>query len=212
MNGKLLIALPKGRLNEPALRLLADAGVVIGDGGTASRTLLVEDTRGRYKFVQLKPVDIPVYVESGVIDAGIVGSDILRELDSDVFEPLDLQIGKCRLAVAGPEGETVSYTRNLRVATKYPRTSARFFTSRNAHIHIVRLEGSVEIAPLLGLSDVIVDLVETGRTLRENGMAVVEEVAPVSAKLIVNRTAMKMKARDVNTLLANLDRVIYAHP
>ncbi len=211
MNGKLLIALPKGRVYDPALALLAQAGIVVDPTAQASRALIFEDTAGRYQFVALKPVDIPVYVESGVIDAGIVGSDILREGDSDVNEPLDLQIGKCRLAVAGPDGKSVSYHHNIRVATKYPRTANRFFQARNAHVHIVRLEGSVEIAPLLGLADVIVDLVETGRTLRENGMSIIEEVAAVSSKLIVNRTAMKMKASAVSTLIADLDRIVYAN-
>jgi ATP phosphoribosyltransferase len=211
MNGTMLIALPKGRLYEKALRLLASAGVVVAEGGSSSRALLLEDTGGRFQFVQLKPVDIPVYVESGAIDAGIVGTDILRELESDVYEPLDLQIGECRMVVAGPHGTSLPYQQNLRVATKYPKTAGRFFLSRNAHIHIVRLEGSVEIAPQLGLAEVIVDLVETGRTLRENSMSILDEVAQVSAKLIVNRTAMKMKAAAVTTLLKDLDRIIYAH-
>lgn len=211
MNGKLLIALPKGRVYDAALGLLARASIVIDATAQASRALIFEDTAERFQFVALKPVDIPVYVESGVIDAGIVGSDILREADSDVNEPLDLQIGKCRLAVAGPDGKSVSYHQNIRVATKYPRTANRFFQARSAHVHIVRLEGSVEIAPLLGLADVIVDLVETGRTLRENGMSIIEDVAGVSSKLIVNRTAMKMKAMAVNALITDLDRIVYAN-
>ena len=209
MNGKLLLALPKGRVYDAAINILSRAAIDIDPGAQASRALLFEDTQHRYQFVALKPVDIPVYVESGVIDAGIVGSDILREADSDVNEPLDLRIGKCRLAVAGPDGKQVSYQQNISVATKYPRTASRFFSARNAHVHIVRLEGSVEIAPLLGLADVIVDLVETGRTLRENGMSIIEEVAAVSSKLIVNRTSMKMKAAAVNELITELDRVVY---
>ncbi len=211
MNEKVLIALPKGRLFEQTIALLGRAGVHADETHAGSRRLTFTDREGRFEFVCLKPVDIPVYVESGSIDAGVVGSDILRELDSDVYEPLDLQIGKCRLAVAAPEGIAPSYDHALRVATKYPRTAAQFFRSKNAHVHIVRLDGSVEIAPLLGLSDVIVDLVETGRTLRENGMSIVEEVAPVSAKLIVNRTAMKMKAGTLGQLIAQLDMVVYAN-
>jgi ATP phosphoribosyltransferase len=212
MNGKLLLALPKGRVYDAAVMLLARAAIDLDPGSQSSRALLFEDTRHRYQFVALKPVDIPVYVESGVIDAGIVGSDILREVDSDVNEPLDLRIGRCRLAVAGPDGKQFSYQQNLRVATKYPRTASRFFSGRNAHVHIVRLEGSVEIAPILGLSDVIVDLVETGRTLRENGMSIIEDVSSVSSKLIVNRTAMKMKGAAVTALISDLDRVVYENP
>jgi ATP phosphoribosyltransferase len=210
MKQKLLIALPKGRLLDQSIELMGKAGIVVtpGDG---SRLLFVEDRDKQFRFVMLKPVDIPVYVESGVIDAGVCGSDILRELDSDVNEPLDLQIGRCALAVAGPANKEVSYRGNIHVATKYPRTAARFFKGKNAHVHIVKLEGSVEIAPLLGLADVIVDLVETGRTLRENGMRVIEEVSPVSAKLIVNRTAMKIKAQQVNNLISQFDRVVYAN-
>jgi ATP phosphoribosyltransferase len=210
MKQKLLIALPKGRLLDQSIELMGKAGIVVtpGDG---SRLLFIEDRDKVFRFVMLKPVDIPVYVESGVIDAGICGSDILREQDSDVNEPLDLQIGKCALAVAGPADKEVSYRRNIHVATKYPRTAARFFKGKNAHVHIVKLDGSVEIAPLLGLADVIVDLVETGRTLRENGMRVLEEIAPVSAKLIVNRTAMKIKSQQVNNLISQFDRVVYAN-
>lgn len=205
------IALPKGRLNSQAVDLLARAGIVIDPASEQSRALLFEDTESRYQFVALKPIDIPVYVESGAIDAGIVGTDILREYDNSVHEPLDLQIGKCRLAVAGPAGKEISYHRNITVATKYPNTARRFFASKKAHVHIVRLDGSVEIAPMLGLSDVIVDLVETGRTLRENGMSILEEIAQISAKLIVNRTAMKLKGTQANALITSLDRIVYAH-
>jgi len=211
MTSRLRIALPKGRLLEQSIELLSRAGIRISDEAVASRRLTVTDGEGKFEFIQLKPVDIPVYVESGAVDAGIVGSDILRELDSDVYEPLDLQIGKCRLSVAAPNGVELSYDKHLAIATKYPKTASRFFTSRHAHVQIVRLEGSVEIAPLLGLADAIVDLVETGRTLRDNGLRVVEDIAAVSAKLIVNRTAMKTKARRINALVSKLDGTIYAH-
>jgi ATP phosphoribosyltransferase len=135
----------------------------------------------------------------------------VRELGADVYEPLDLQIGRCRLAVAAPVGSGLPTHQYVRVATKYPNTVAEFFRSRSLHVHIIKLDGSVEIAPLLGLSDVIVDLVETGLTLRENSMYVVEDVAQVSARLIVNRTAMKMKAGKVSQLIEQLDAVVYAH-
>jgi ATP phosphoribosyltransferase len=207
MNQKVMIALPKGRLFETARALLADAGLRAKEEG--SRKLVVGDVTGRYEFVSLKPGDIPVYVESGAIDAGIVGTDILRELESDVYEPVDLRIGLCSLVVAAPDGAAFRPEEMLRIATKYPRTAERHFRAKHAHVHIVRLDGSVEIAPLLGLSDAIVDLVETGRTLRENGMSIVEEVAKVSAKLIVNRTAMKMKGAEINHVIKELDRAVY---
>lgn len=209
MSATLLIALPKGRLFDPALALLSRAGIAT-DGGQGSRKLTFPDREGKYEFVALKPADIPVYVESGAVDAGIVGSDILHEQDYSVYEPLDLRIGLCRLVLAAREGLDLQQVQHVRIATKYPRTATRFFAARNRQAHIVRLEGSVEIAPLLGLADAIVDLVETGRTLRENGLKVVEDVSRVSAKLIVNRTAMKTRAGAVRSLITLLDRVVYA--
>jgi len=206
------IALPKGRLYDAGVELLRKAGIVIPAALDGSRKLVFPDAAERFEFVPLKPVDIPVYVESGTIDAGIVGSDVLREVEADVVEPVDLGIGRCRLVLAAPAGSALPASGSLRVATKYPRTTERYFRGKQIHVHIVKLDGSVEIAPLLGLSDAIVDLVETGRTLKENGMHVVEEVAAVSAKLIVNRTAMKMKSADVRHLITQLDTVVYENP
>jgi ATP phosphoribosyltransferase len=211
MNTRTLVALPKGRLFDTALDLLRRAGVGVVKEFNGSRRLTFSDNEGRFEFVALKPADIPVYVESGALDVGVVGSDVLRETEPDVYEPLDLQIGKCRMVVAIPEGTEIVYNHSLRVATKYPQTAARFFRSKNAHVHILRLEGSVEIAPLLGLSQAIVDLVETGKTLRENGMRIFEDVGPVSAKLIVNRTAMKTKSASISSLITDLDGVVYAN-
>jgi len=211
MEHSILIALPKGRLFESALGLLDRASICPDGMENGSRKLTFPDKTGKYAFVALKPVDIPVYVESGVVDVGMVGSDILREQEPDVFEPLDLRIGLCRVALAGPAGQDISSASTLHVATKYPRTAERHCAARHVHAHIVKLEGSVEIAPLLGLADVIVDLVETGRTLRENGLTIIEEIASVSTKLIVNRTVMKTKAFEMQELLANLDRVVYAN-
>jgi ATP phosphoribosyltransferase len=205
------IGLPKGRLTEQALDLLSRAGIQ-ADREAVSRRLTFPDSRGRFELVALKPIDIPVYVASGALDAGIVGSDILMEVEADVLEPLDLRIGACRMVLAAPAGRGLSLDKIVRVATKYPRTTERYFWARQSHIEIVRLEGSVEIAPLLGLADVIVDLVETGRTLRENGLVVLDQVAQVSGKLIVNRTAMKTKSAALNSLIADLDTVIYANP
>jgi len=212
MSGPVLIALPKGRLYDRAIDLLGRGGIRIPDAAGASRKLVLADESGKFEFVPLKPVDIPVYVESGAMDAGIVGSDVLRELESDVYEPVDLGIGRCRMVLAAPETRALPKGGALRVATKYPRTTERFFRGKHAHPHIVRLDGSVEIAPLLGLADAIVDLVETGRTLRENGMRVVEEVATVSAKLVVNRTAMKVKSAEIRRLVTQLDTVVYEDP
>jgi ATP phosphoribosyltransferase len=206
----LLFALPKGRLQNTLLDLLGRAGITVDLDGM-SRRLTFPDREGRFAFVSLKPVDVPVYVESGAADIGVVGSDVLREFVPDVYEPLDLQIGLCRLVVAAPAGRPLIEGDHWTIATKYPHTAEQFFAQRNSHVHIVKLEGSVEIAPQLGLADAIVDLVETGRTLKENGLVVTEEVGSVSAKLIVNRTAMKTKRDAVQRLLADLDGVIYAN-
>jgi ATP phosphoribosyltransferase len=206
----LLFALPKGRLQNVLLELLGRAGITV-DVDNMSRRLTFPDRDGRFAFVSLKPADVPVYVESGAADIGVVGSDVLREFMPDVYEPLDLQIGLCRLVVAAPAGRPLVEGGHWKIATKYPHTAEQFFAARNSHVHIVKLEGSVEIAPQLGLADAIVDLVETGRTLKENGLVVTEEVGSVSAKLIVNRTAMKTKRDAIQRLLADLDGVIYAN-
>ena len=210
MNGSLRFALPKGRLLAHAVELLRKTGIELTEDEAAPRKLTFSDRSERFLFVPLKPADIPVYVASGAIDAGIVGSDILREAESDVYEPLDLRIGICRLVLAVPEGVTFDVRTHPTIATKYPKTTERFFGARNEHVHIIRLDGSVEIAPLLGLADAIVDLVETGRTLRENKLAVADEVAAVSAKLIVNRTTMRLKSGSVQPLISSLDRIVYA--
>jgi ATP phosphoribosyltransferase len=206
----LLFALPKGRLQDVLLELIGRAGIGVDLSGV-SRRLTFPDREGRFAFVSLKPADVPVYVESGAADVGVAGSDVLREFEPDVYEPLDLRIGICRLVLAVPANRELSEGGHWRIATKYPRTAARFFAERNSHVHIVKLEGSVEIAPQLGLADAIVDLVETGRTLKDNGLTVTEEVGLVSAKLIVNRTAMKTKREAVQRLIADLDGVIYAN-
>jgi ATP phosphoribosyltransferase len=204
MNGDLLVALPKGRLHGPVLELLQRSGVSPRPDTNGSRGLLLRDAPAGRAFIPLKPVDIPVYVESGAVHAGIAGTDVLRETGVSVYEPLELPVGRCTMVLAGPPGTDPAGFHPLRVATKYPGTTARFFADRRMHVEIVRLEGSVEIAPLLGLAHVIVDLVESGRTLRENGLVVLDEVAPVSARLIVNRTAMNTRAREVRNLLAQL--------
>lgn len=210
MSSPVLVALPKGRLFDQAVGLLVRSGVRVQQNGLDSRKLMFSDEDGKFSFISLKPADVPVYVESGAADCGIVGSDVLREFEHRIYEPLDLQIGRCRMVVAAREGAVLSTERHLKIATKYPRTAERHFLVRSAHIHVVRLEGSVELAPLLGLADAIVDLVETGRTLRDNNLRIVEDVAAVSARLVVNRTAMKMKAQAVNGLIAQLDREVYA--
>ncbi|MBQ9008014.1 MAG: ATP phosphoribosyltransferase, partial [Clostridia bacterium] len=152
----------------------------------------------------VKPSDVSVYVEHGAADAGIVGKDILLEYEPDVYELFDLQMGKCRMCVAGPNAFRDTHTRALRVATKFPHIASRYFESQSREIEIIHLNGSIELAPLVGLSDVIVDIVETGTTLRENGLSVLETVVPVSARFIANRASFKFKGDEIRQVLDGL--------
>ena len=204
---QLTIALAKGRLQDKALEFFARLGIVVSDAALASRKLLISDESGRYNFILVKPGDVPVYVEYGVADIGICGRDVLMESNADVHEPLDLGFGACRLVVAGKQ-ETAERGYNLlataRVATKFPRLTADYFQQRGVPVELIILSGSVELAPVLGLSDHIVDLVETGRTLKENGLVVIDTIAESTARLIVNRASYHLKratvAEFINTL------------
>ncbi|MFL6213924.1 MAG: ATP phosphoribosyltransferase [Blastocatellia bacterium] len=203
----LTIALAKGRLQDDALALFRRVGVAVSDETLASRRLLVDDDSGRYSFIFVKPGDVPVYVEYGIADAGVCGRDVLMESQADVHEPLDLGFGRCRLVVAG-RGESASRGYNplatARVATKYPRLTADYFQRRGVPVELIHLSGSVELAPVLGLSEHIVDLVETGRTLSDNGLVVIDTIAESSARLIVNRASYHLKRTAIAELIALL--------
>ena len=200
----LTIAIAKGRMRAEALALLARAGVRVSEAALATRRLAVEDEAGGYRFIFVKPADVPVYVEHGIADCGVVGRDVLLETGADVLQPLDLKIGGCRLAVAAKAGAGGARAGVLHVATKYPRVAAAHFGSRGVPVEIIELSGSVELAPVLGLADCIVDLVETGRTLAENGLAVVETIAESTARLVVNRASYQLKAASVSKLIEAL--------
>jgi len=203
----LTIAIAKGRLQDETLELFARARIAVADEALASRRLMIEDESGRYSFIFVKPSDVPVYVEYGVADAGVCGRDVLMESEADVHEPLDLEFGRCRLVVAGkPESASRGYNplAIARVATKYPRVTADYFQRRGVPVELIALSGSVELAPVLGLSEHIVDLVETGRTLRENGLVVIDTVAESTARLIVNRASYHLKRAAVAELLNKL--------
>jgi ATP phosphoribosyltransferase len=204
----LTIAIAKGRMQQDALRLLARAGVSVGAEALASRRLAVEDESGNYRFVFVKPADVPVYVEHGIADCGVVGRDVLLESEADVLQPLDLGINRCRIAVAAREGERDERPGVLHVATKYPRVAAAHFGARGVPVEIIELSGSVELAAVLGLSDCIVDLVETGRTLAENGLRVVETITESTGRLVVNRASYQLKAGEVGSLISELSRVL----
>jgi ATP phosphoribosyltransferase len=203
----LTIALAKGRLQDDALALFRRVGVVVSDETLSSRRLLANDDSGRYSFIFVKPGDVPVYVEYGVADAGVCGRDVLMESQADVHEPLDLGFGRCRLVVAGRR-ESASRGYNplatARVATKYPRVTTDYFQRRGVPVELIHLTGSVELAPVLGLSEHIVDLVETGRTLSDNGLVVIDTVAESTARLIVNRASYHLKRAAIAELIALL--------
>lgn len=203
----LTIAIAKGRLQDEALELFRRVGIAISDEALGSRRLLVDDESGRYSFTFVKPADVAVYVEYGVADAGVCGRDVLLESQADVHEPLDLRFGRCRLVVAGKQ-ESASRGYNplgtARVATKYPRVTADYFQQRGVPVELIQLSGSVELAPLLGLSEHIVDLVETGRTLRENGLVEIDTIAESTARLIVNRASYHLKRAAVADLIDTL--------
>jgi ATP phosphoribosyltransferase len=195
------IALSKGRLLSGSDALFRKAGLPFPDD--PGRRLVVSMDGLRFLFV--KDHDVPTYVEHGVADCGVAGGDVLLEAGADVYEPFDLGFGKCRLVVARPANARPDpRSSSLRVATKYPRITAAHFLERGVSVEVVRLSGSVELAPVLGLCDCIVDIVETGRTLEENGLAIVEEVAPSSARLIVNRASYHARRDVLAPLLARL--------
>lgn len=207
----LTIAIAKGRLQTDALALLGRAGLRLADEPHLSRRLAIEDESGSYRFIFIKPADVPVYVEHGIADCGIVGRDVLLESEADLLQPLTLGIGRCRVVVAAPNSNLSDGFGMLRVATKYPRIAARHFGEHGQPVEIIQLSGSVELAPVLGLADCIVDLVETGATLRENGLQIVEVIAESSARFVVNRASYQLKAEFVSSLIdalreANEDR------
>jgi ATP phosphoribosyltransferase len=203
MTAPLTLALPKGRLLDPARRLLGDMGLD-GFDPDSRRLIFVDDVR-QLRVLILKPSDVPIYVEYGAADVGIVGKDILLEQEPDVYEPLDLGFGACRLVVAEPsrlwDRDDPAKWSWVRVATKYPRLTLRYFSERGIQVELVRLDGSIELAPLVGLADRIVDLVQTGETLRVNGLVEVAEIARSTARLIVNRASLKTAYAAVSALI-----------
>jgi ATP phosphoribosyltransferase len=202
----LTLALPKGRLLDGALQLLRDIGVEGVDA--ESRKLIFDDARRGLRLLFLKPADVPAYVAYGAADLGIVGKDILLEQEPDVYEPLDLGFGFCRLVVAEPrslsERDDPARWSWVRVATKYPHLTEQYFSNRGIQVEIVRLDGSIELAPLVGLAERIVDLVQSGETLRANGLVEVAEIARSTARLIVNRASMKTEYARVRPLIEEL--------
>ncbi len=206
------VALPTGRLFSEAVKLFVGLGASGAEALMDSRRLTAEDPAHGLRFLALKAVDIPTYVEHGAADMGVVGKDLLLEQGRDVYEPLDLGFGACRLVVAEPAAlhrrDDPQAWSCLRVATKYPRLAERHFSQQGIQVEIVQLSGSIELAPVMGLAERIVDLVDTGRTLRENGLVEVEEILKASARLIVNRASLKTRYQAIQKVIEALrDRV-----
>ncbi len=187
------IALPKGRLGEKVYSMFEKAGFDCPSIKENNRKLIFENEETSVRYFWVKPSDVAIYVERGAADIGVAGKDILLEYEPDVYELLDLNIGKCRMAVAAPEGFKDDPSRTLKVATKFSRIAREYYSSTGRDIDIIHLNGSIEIAPILGLSDVIVDIVETGTTLKENNLKVFETIFPISARLIANKSSFKFK-------------------
>ena len=210
----LTFALTKGRLAEKTLALLKKTGITMEEmEDKSSRKLIFTNEEYGLKFFLAKGPDVPTYVEYGAADIGIVGKDTILEEQRKLYEVMDLGFGKCRMCVCGPkEAEDLLKRQELiRVATKYPNIAKDYFYNRkNQTVEIIKLNGSIELAPIVGLSEVIVDIVETGSTLRENGLTVLEEVCPLSARVVVNQVSMKMENQRITRLLQDLNRVVQA--
>ena len=202
------IALPKGRLGEKAYALFERIGFACPDILEENRRLIFENEANSVRYFWAKPADVAIYVERGAADIGVVGKDILLEQEPDVYELLDLGIGKCRMAVAGPRGADRRTDRTLRVATKFPNIARNYYASQSREIEIIKLNGSIEIAPLVELSDVIVDIVETGKTLKENGLEPLADVVPISARLIANKAGYRFKHRRIESMLEQMRALV----
>ena len=205
MTKMLNIALPKGRLGEKVYALLKKAGYACPAIEDPGRKLIFENPETGVRYFWVKPSDVAIYVERGAADLGIAGKDILLEYRPEVYELLDLGLGKCRMAVAGPKTFREKPGRALRIATKFPHIAAKYYAGKGRDIDIIKLNGSIEIAPILGLSDVIVDIVETGKTLKENDLEVMETIVPISARLIANQAAYQFQYDAIRTLVRSLE-------
>ena len=204
MKPMLNVALPKGRLGEKVYHSFAQAGFPCPSILEPGRKLIFENLEAGVRYFWVKPSDVPIYVERGAADIGVAGKDILLEYSPDLYELLDLGLGKCHMAVAARKGFTDDPRRTLRVATKFSGIAAKYYLSKGRDIDIIHLNGSIEIAPILDLSDVIVDIVETGKTLIENDLYVVEKFLPISARLIANKASYQFKKETIDNLVAHL--------
>ena len=205
------VALPKGRLGEKVYGMFAAAGYECPAILEPNRRLIFENAAAGVRYFWVKPSDVAIYVERGAADIGVAGKDILLEYEPDVFELLDLDLGKCRMAVAAKKDFYDDGSRTLKVATKFSNIAARHYASKCREIDIIHLNGSIEIAPILGLSDVIVDIVETGKTLVENDLEVKETILPISARLICNKAAFRFKTAEIERITSYMKAQVETH-
>lgn len=200
LNQMINVALPKGRLGEKVYKMFEAAGYPCPSIDDNNRKLIFENKEAGIRYFWVKPSDVAIYVERGAADIGVAGKDILMEYTPDVYELLDLNIGKCRMAVAAKKNFRDNTEKTLRVATKFKNIAREYYSNQCRDIDIIKLNGSIELAPILNLSDVIVDIVETGTTLKENNLESIETIVPISARLIANKASFKFKSRQIETL------------
>ena len=208
MTDMINIALPKGRLGDKVYAMFEEAGFECPAIKEKSRKLVFENPEAGVRYFWVKPSDVAIYVERGAADIGVVGKDILMEDRTNVYELLDLGVGKCRMVSAGPADFSYDSSNELRVATKFVNVARDFYAASGTDIDIIHLNGSIELAPILGLSDVIVDLVETGTTLRENNLQIIDVIADISARLIANKSAFKFKTKQIVNIANKLEDII----
>ena len=205
------VALPKGRLGEKVYAMFEAAGYECPSIKETNRKLIFENPERGIRYFWVKPSDVSIYVERGAADIGVAGKDILLEYNPDIYELLDLNMGKCRMAVAAKKGFYDDGQKTLRVATKFTNIAARHYASLGREIDIIKLNGSIEIAPILGLSDVIVDIVETGTTLKENDLEVIDTIVPISARFICNKASFKFKTAEIERIVKHMKAQVEAH-
>ncbi len=212
MSDWITFALPKGRIMQDSMELFGQIGITCPEMSEKSRKLVFENAEHKFRFMAVRATDVPTYVEYGCADIGVVGKDTLLEQGKNLYEPLDLKFGYCRLVVAEPKSLQKSDNplnwSNIRVATKYPNITEKYFAAKGVQVELIKLYGSIELAPLVGLSERIVDLVSTGGTLKANHMVEVETIAEVTSRLIVNRASLKTKHERISQIIDGLEKVI----
>lgn len=206
------IAVPKGRILKETVELFGKAGIDLTPALNSDRSLIVDMEKENMRLMILRSQDVPTYVEHGAADIGVAGKDVLLENGKDLYEPLDLGIGRCRMVIAEPkelsETDDPSKWTHIRVGTKYPMLTISHFMARGIQVEIIKLYGSIEIAPILGLTERIVDLVETGETLKQNGLVEVEKIMDISAKLVVNRASLKIKPTRIKEIIEKISKIL----